>query len=254
MATSFTFELDSFEIENTLSKHEDTDYVIFTVRVGKKDSYFFHKSLGNVNNGVHQIGLTAENISVDPTDSVLINYLMVNAGSASVADVDQAIQLTAGKLAAGELPGLPSLSSLTFQFADWFKQQLGSIFKSPCDGAVAAEQNTFTYSDLLSKASQPPFFVQRTSHSCPIPGPDCNTRPSFYVVNWSMKQSGIVVPNVTQMNFQAAQQPLAAVSLQAQQIQLYPNMPGDWVTKQKPTAQQPATLNQYVELYTMVAP
>ena len=253
MPPTFAFALDSFEIDNTLSKHEDTDYVVFTIRAGNSNSYFLHKALGNVNNGVHQIGLSPGNISVDQTDSVLINYLIVNAGSASAADVDQAMQLTAGKLAAGDLPGLPRLSSLTIEFADWFKQQLGAILKSPCDGVVAAEQNTFTYSDLVSRTSQPPFFTQRTSHSGPIPGPDCNSRPSLYVVDWSMKQF-VVVPPVTKMDFKAAQQQLAAVPLQAQQIQVYPNMPGDWVTKQNPAAQQPATINQYVELYTMVAP
>jgi hypothetical protein len=194
----FTFNLDSFQITNTRSKHTDTVYATLTVKIGDTtpQTAFTKKSLGNLNNGTYNTGVTCPNVTIDPGIPVVVNYLIVNAGSASADAVTSALQSVSFKLADLTNLDMPPFASGLQMCASYFAADLAPIFKpGSCDGLVAAEQNTFTYEELGSYTSRTPYFTQATHHTGAKAGSGCNPSPSAYLVLWSMLHVA-AVPNV----------------------------------------------------------
>jgi hypothetical protein len=190
--SNFTFTVESIQIADTRSAHEDTDYVSLTLKVGGDVAKTQVQKIGNVNNGVHAVNLSFTNILVNPTDSIVLNYLVVNAGSTSIKSVSDAMMNIGNTFASGPANQSPQLGSALPGDGPWITTNLVSIFKAgSCDGLVAAEQDRFSYDDLISKVSNP--FSQSTYHVGP-PTSGCNSRPSGYIVKWEM---GISVPDLT---------------------------------------------------------
>jgi len=197
MANTFTFTLDSFKITDTRSRHNDTDFVSFTLLVnsGNRNGtpQTLKKSMGDVNNGVHPVNLSFPNITVDSSASITLNYLIVNSGHQNPSQVESALESTGtslavkGATALGGVVGtaIPGLGTLLGMGAGYLAGQLVSILNANCDGAVAAEQNTFTYNDLLAKTAGGPF-TQTAKH----PGTDsawgCGGN-SMYYVTWHIQ-------------------------------------------------------------------
>ncbi len=208
MAQSFSFTLDSFEITTTRSLIDDTDWVSFTLVVNPQGSQgtpqTLVKSMGAINNGIHTVDLAFENIDVNPTDTVVLNYLIVNyenfslSGNAPIENtMASAGALLATLVTVPNPPGgdieIPQLSSALPVLSGWLSGEFydlssqdepgGNPIGFPgCDGAVAAEQDTFDYQDLLARTSDYRF-DQNTVHSG-SPSPEgCGTN-SRYVVNW----------------------------------------------------------------------
>src|SRR5262249_11474153 len=75
-----TFTMDSFGISNTRSRHEDTDFVYLSATVGGNPTVFVKKSMGDVNNGTHSVGLSIEVDIPDDDTPVVFNYLIMNSG------------------------------------------------------------------------------------------------------------------------------------------------------------------------------
>jgi hypothetical protein len=100
---TITFSLDSFRITDTRSRHEDTDYVSFTLLVrdsnGNGTPKTLTKSMGNLNNGTYQVGLSFPNVVVPTNGSVVFNYLIVNSGHSSESDIDKALEAGGSALA-----------------------------------------------------------------------------------------------------------------------------------------------------------
>ena len=172
---TMTFSLDSFRITNTRSRHEDTDFVSFTLLVrdasGKGTPQTQHKSMGNLNNGTFNVGLSFANVVVPVGGSVVFNYLIVNSGHKSESDVYKLLETAGGSLAnKGLVAGgtalgtaiLPGLGSILGALGGWLAGQIQSIIAANCDGPVAAEQVTMTYNDLMSKTATKPDTV--TTH------------------------------------------------------------------------------------------
>ena len=190
----FTFSLDSFKITDTRSRHEDTDYVSFTLAVGAGAPQTVTKKIGDVNNGTHAVNLAFQNIAVTPTDKVVFNYLIVNTGHQSPSEVVSTLESTGTKLAAsaGAAVGaaigsaVPGLGTALGAAAGWLAGELTGMINANCDGAVAAEQNSLTYSDLVGKTAQGPF-----THTTKHPGTDsphgCGSN-SMYYVNWHIQR------------------------------------------------------------------
>ena len=92
----FSFTLDSFQITDTRSLHNDTDYVTYTLLVKAQDGSgtprTLTKAMGDVNNGVHAVNLSFSNVQVNPTDTVVLNYLIVNSGHKGQSQVISAIR------------------------------------------------------------------------------------------------------------------------------------------------------------------
>ncbi len=193
----FSFSLDSFKITDTRSRHEDTDYVSFTLLVkpnnGTGTPQTLTKSMGNVNNGVHKVNLSFPRVSVGPTDVVVLNYLIVNSSHKNPSQVVSTLESTGSKLAteAGTAAGaaigsvIPGLGTALGAIAGWLAGEVTSLLNANCDGAVAAEQNTFTYNDLVSRTAKGTF-----THETKHPGTDsahgCGSN-SMYYVTWHMQ-------------------------------------------------------------------
>lgn len=204
---TFTFSLDSFRITNTRSRHEDTDYVSVTLLVkepnGTATPKTLTKSLGNVNNGTHAIGLSFPNVAISSTQEAVFNYLIVNSGHASESQVYSVLENAGGSLATkglvaagaalGSLLPIPGLGTLIGAGAGYLVGELKSILGADCDGPVAAEQDTFPYTDLMAKTANGTF-----THETQHPGTDSATgcgSNSMYYVTWhiSRQQVGPVV-------------------------------------------------------------
>ena len=85
---SFNFTFDSFQITQTRSQHQDTDHVSFTLKVGSRAPQALVRSIGRVNKGLHTVNLSFANIPVNASDSVVLNYMIVNSGGDTAADVE----------------------------------------------------------------------------------------------------------------------------------------------------------------------
>lgn len=195
----YTFTLDSFRITNTRSRHEDTDYVSFTLLVkpktGNGTPQTLKKSMGNLNNGTFAVNLAFKDVEVHPEDTVTMNYLIVNSGHKSESQIFSTLDSTAGKLATagataavGALIGsaIPGLGTALGAVAGWLAGEITGVLDADCDGAVAAEQDTLDYHDLMAKTLKGDF-KQETKH----PGTDsahgCGSNSEYYVT-WHLKK------------------------------------------------------------------
>lgn len=192
----FNFTLDSFSITQTRSKHEDTNFVAFTLKLGSLDPKPLFKAMGNVNNGTHQVQLSFSGIEVGQDDSFLLNYLILNAGSASSAEVQTALQNLGINWANGQGPTPPQTASALGAGHDWFNTELQGILRSKCDGVVAAEQSRFVYGDLL-KLIPNTTFTHQTVHAGTHSPSGCGNN-SQYTVNWNLAKA-LQVPDVVGM-------------------------------------------------------
>jgi hypothetical protein len=214
----FSFNLDFFQTTETRSLHEDTDYVSFTLAVNGVSTTLV-KSMGDLNNGVHTVNLSFNNISVNPSDSVVLNYLILNAGQVLRVDVEEAMESAAAKLLV-DGPGLnlPQLSSSLKVLADWLTTNLPFVNPpgSGCDGCVAAEQDTFTGTDLAARTANGRF-SQSTTHPGISSRIGCGGN-SVYIVNWHMidlSVSSIAVPGVFEFSQADAKTAVEAAGLVA---------------------------------------
>lgn len=163
---TITFGLDSIRITDTRSRHEDTDYASLTLLVrdasGNGTPQTITKSMGNLNNGTFNVGLSFPNVVVPTDGSVVFNYLVVNSGHSSESDIYKALEQVGGALAnKGLVAGgtalgsaiLPGLGTILGAIAGWLASEISSILTANCDGPVAAEQVTMNYNDLMSKTA-----------------------------------------------------------------------------------------------------
>ncbi len=190
-----TFSLDSFRITNTRARHEDTDTVSVTLLVrdasGNGTPQTLTKSMGNVNNGTFNVGLVFPNVVVPPDGTVVFNYLIVNSGHSSESTIDSILETVGGSLAQKALTAggtgigsaiLPGLGTILGALAGWLAGEISSIIKANCDGPVAAEKVTLSYSDLMAKTANGPD-TATTAHPGVKSDTGCGSN-SMYYVNW----------------------------------------------------------------------
>jgi hypothetical protein len=93
-----TFTLNSFKITDTRSLHRDTDYVSIAVAVGANPPITLPaKSMGDLDNGTFEVGLTIADVEVPAGQAVAFSYSIVNSGYNKNA-IEQALQkVVAGK-------------------------------------------------------------------------------------------------------------------------------------------------------------
>jgi hypothetical protein len=201
LTTRFTFTLDSFEITDTRSRHKDTDFVSFTMLVKSKSGEgapkTLTKSMGDLNNGTYKVGLSFPSVAVGETDTVTLNYLIVNSGHSSESKVYSTLEnaggslatkgLTAAGAAVGTLIPIPGLGTLLGAGAGWLVGELKEMASANCDGAVAAEQNTFTHNDLVAKTSSGPF-THKTKHPGTNSPTGCGGN-SMYYATWHIAKA-----------------------------------------------------------------
>jgi hypothetical protein len=253
----FTFSLDTFQITQTRSAHKDTDYVIFTVKIGQMGSAesFPVTQLGDLNNGTYTIGFNSANNTVLPDSPVVLNYLIVNS-SLDIKTVTAQMSDISEYLADGPLLGLPFFTSAMSYVSREYASELSKLTKpGSCDGLVAAEQNNFTYEELVSYTSRSPYFTQVTEHLGEQAPGGCNSKPSDYFVHWSMKQVATVsyvnVPDVVSLPLGDSINPRSGTAyydLEQLGFQVQVTGTGDFVTGQNVTG--PAAKGSLVKLST----
>jgi hypothetical protein len=168
--------LDSFEITQTRSLNDDTDYVSFAVKlpIQKEVVAPLPKSMGNVDNGLHYIDLWVAPIAVqDPNSLIPFNYTIVNKSDGDNIFVTL-LQKTASKAADTYIAGLSTLVDPLINF-----------LKGKCDGVVAADN--FAPTGLMLEgwtSNANGIYFKRIKY----PGGDapalCNTNNSEYYVTW----------------------------------------------------------------------
>lgn len=125
MAT-YTFSLDSYEIKDTRSPHEDTIYVALGLTVnGQQAANAQTKFMGNQNNGTHPVGLSFANVAVPDGAEVTMTYHIVNSGNKNPSAVEQAL----GDLVGQEIPFTGPVSS-------WLERTVTGFVNTRCDGPI----------------------------------------------------------------------------------------------------------------------
>jgi hypothetical protein len=173
----FNVTVDSFGITQTRSKHEDTNYIGLTLKLGRLAPMpTVVQSLGNVNNGTHAVSnVSYSGIDFGQDDTLVFNYVMVNAGSTNIDQVRAVLGAVGPAWANGGGPPAPHLASANGIDTDYLVAQLVGIFRSTCDGIVASEQNQLVYGQLP------------ITHQTPQPGthsPSGCGNNSQYTVQW----------------------------------------------------------------------
>ena len=192
----FNFTLDSFGITQTRSKHQDTNFAALTLKLGSLTPTTVFKPIGNVNNGTHPVQLSFTGVEIGQDDSFAFNYLIVNAGSATTDEARAALEAVGAAWANGGGPAAPHLATANGVDTDWLVAQLNGIFRSTCDGVVAAEQNSFSYGALAALLPGNAF-----AHQTPQPGthsPSGCGNNSQYTVNWHIAKA-LLMPDVVGM-------------------------------------------------------
>jgi len=253
----FTFSLDSFQITQTRSAHKDTDYVIFTKKISSlaRPESFPVTSLGNLNNGTFNIGFVSSDNTIYPDSPVVLNYLIVNS-SVDLNTITTVLSTISEDLALGPALNLQPLTSALELVSQQYAAELSKIIKpGSCDGLVAAEQINMTYEELVSYTARSPYFQQATTHTgAKAPG-GCNSKPSNYVVHWSMKNVA-TVPSVVNMRVGTPTEPdtatylLSQAGFQSEPVPGGGNASNYWVERQSASSPPTQSLSQVVILTT----
>ncbi len=193
----FSFSIVSVNIQNTRSKHLDTDYLAFTLKLGQLDAQTEVVFLGNLNSGVHTRGpdqryVWFDSYEVSMYDSLMLNYMIVNAGSTTMAKTQTALEQAGAAWAAGQGPSSSNFVGALQDGQNWFTDQLKGILNPhSCDGMVAAEQDNFHLGDLNRFITQGTF-TQQTHHPGVRSPSGCGPN-SHYTVTWSISPSGPLI-------------------------------------------------------------
>jgi hypothetical protein len=194
----YRISLDSFQISNTRSRHTDTDFVDFSIRVGDHVYPSQTRAMGDLNNGTYPVGLSYGPIEVASGEPVVIMYTIVNAGNhpelnQAVLDAfDQInLEITKAALAYADIDddNLASLLASTNVVAVLNRLALGGVLglvNPDCDGIVASDVFGVTSQQLATWTASGPHAERRT-----YPGTDspsgCGSN-SLYSVTWSVQR------------------------------------------------------------------
>jgi hypothetical protein len=208
---AYTFTLVSTDILNLRSPHSDTDYVSFTLRInpqtidgkpatGPANTLF--KKLGNLGTGTHSIDLSFPKVGIDSTDTVVLNYLILNS-STDPTKVQTAMTSSGDRLSSAigavkslaDLTGLGTLINTVREQVSLILDTFHALFgtNANCDGTVAAEQAVVLFQDLVANTANGKVWATTTTH----PGTDspkgCG-KNSVYEVTWTVTQNGPLIP------------------------------------------------------------
>jgi hypothetical protein len=159
-----SFEFLTFGINNTRAVHEDTDYFAMGLVVGTQAPLVVTHKIGNVNNGIHNVGLTVGPVEIGQNDPVTFSYLITNHGGAKSDTVLTACAaaITKTPLSTFNAPGtnlVPSTNGLSAKdnmLAWWvaIRSAFAGVSTNHCDGPVVIDQFSLQGSALEGLAAQ----------------------------------------------------------------------------------------------------
>ena len=202
----YEFRLEQFHIDNTRSRHEDTDTVAFAVQAGSSQPLLQSKFVGDVNNGDHQLLMLSPPLFVAAdAKPAVFSYMIYNGQTSklgiSLDDlakkvIDSYIQLIleGGHDPHVEIPDDPGLpDNATFDNPSWINvlelAAIGSFFFPDCDGMVVADVIGRSKSELdtaIDSAGGTSYKQTRRYPGTDSP-PGCGSN-SDYTVTWSVKR------------------------------------------------------------------
>ena len=163
-----TFTMDSFAISNTRSRHNDTDLVTLCATVGTNPTVPATKSMGDVNNGTHSVGLSVEVDIPDDDTIVVFNYVIMNNGHGGndakakaaqsvLSSIAEAIvrhaAITATTVTVGAFV-VPLFACAVAAIAGIMAAtEAGLLLFADCDGPVAHGNYSFKCSDLIKRTA-----------------------------------------------------------------------------------------------------
>lgn len=232
----YTFTLEKFGIDNTRSRHEDTDTLSFGLQIGPLQFPVQLFSAGDVNNGDHAVDLIFPFVFIaDPDASVVFSYSIYNGDQSklpkALADLTKELtnkgmdDLLNPNPEQADISDFTDPSQLDADGGDihlddgWFRAlpfvELANFLFPDCDGFVAGGtigQTKANWDDLI--AASPNATYRRTLR---YPGSDspagCGSN-SDYTVTWS----------VTYENVSGAGPHSLRQFLQAHRVTLHPGL------------------------------
>ncbi|HET9893793.1 MAG TPA: hypothetical protein VFQ44_02555 [Streptosporangiaceae bacterium] len=202
----YQFMLERFHIDNTRSRHEDTDTVAFAVRAGAGQTFVQSKLVGDVNNGDHNVGVASPALYV-PADGKLavFSYFIYNGDTRNLEislddEAGKVIDLYTEQIVEGgpsqdpdaEIPDDPSLpDGASFDDTSWVNvlefAAIGSLLFPDCDGMVAADVIGRSKSELDAAidAAGGTSYTQHRRYPGTDSPPGCGSN-SDYTVTWSV--------------------------------------------------------------------
>src|SRR5262249_22630881 len=82
----YRFVLERFHIDNTRSRHEDTDTVSFGARAGEARTFVQSKAVGDVNNGDHGVGIASPPLYVPAQGKpAVFSYFIYNGDTGNLS-------------------------------------------------------------------------------------------------------------------------------------------------------------------------
>jgi phospholipase C len=161
-----TFTMDHIGISETRSLHNDTDFVHLSATVGANPTVFVSKSLGDLNNGTHSVGLSIEVDIPDDDTIVVFNYVIMNNGHGGNDAKAKAVQsalstiaeeiikhaaVTATAITVGSFAVPFFVSALAAVAGILAATEAALLLFADCDGVVAAGAIPFTCSELIRR-------------------------------------------------------------------------------------------------------
>ena len=220
--TFFTVRIESFHIDNTRSRHNDTDTVFLAAQASDTQFPVRSQSVGDVNNGDHGVSLNVSSAMLSDPDKVFgFSFSIYNGETNSLSDVlNHALtsllkdgvhltlpgtQIKSINLSAGAISGVGvaantvGVTSLLANTSTWYAAAAKAVaevainFVFPnCDGYVAADSVCLTHQqwNLLIDSSGNDVFRATTRY----PGtnsPDGCGSNSNYTVTWSVTRERV---------------------------------------------------------------
>lgn len=219
---AYLFTLEKFTINNTRSRHNDTDTVAFGLAVSGQPFQLKSFSAGDVNNGDHAVNLSFLVILTDPATRAAFTYSIYNGNDSSLPKTLADLTQSTAEAALDDLlnPGAPTAGPSDFtdptqdpseddDLVPWQSHDAGSadagwytllaylgisdfIFPD-CDGFVAFDtvgQKLGAWDQAISASSNATF-----RKSSRFPGQNspagCGSN-SDYTVTWSVTRTPIV--------------------------------------------------------------
>ena len=154
MLTGYYFAVGNVHIDNTRSRHEDTDYFTSSVTVGDR-SLKHYQFMGDVNNGDHDISAIIGPVPIEDTGvKVSFSYQVVNAGHSDPSAIQKGLSDAADSIAkklwdkglAGDLWSAAGAGAI-----ELVTKILLPAFTANCDGLVVLDQISRTGAQLLTK-------------------------------------------------------------------------------------------------------
>jgi hypothetical protein len=204
---SYRFSLDSFEILDTRSVHNDTDTVAVSITVGARPPQTLTLKAGDVNNGTHNVGLAFAPVNVDLSEFAIFNCLILNSGHADQKEIDDQLTGFAKTLAdkgvqaakdaiskgATALVGaaigsavMPLIGTALGIIAEVLVGALTGLIFVNCDGPVAAEPVALTGVQLGRETLGGGVVTHQTSHPGVKSDAGCGGN-SRYKTTWSYR-------------------------------------------------------------------